>query len=210
MNQTSNTLNRVVRGLLALTLLVGAVAVAPTAALAQSKKKIKGKDLGKLPFDNKRTDRRYFRAVGLGSSTDQNISERMAIQRAQVKIAEQIQATVKSVTEDYVQQLQADDKASIQAKFEQLSRVAVNQTLAGLTFVEKEVRYRKTDKKDAPILDTYVLMELDRDALLDAMDDQVSRDDRARVNYDRKKFEEVFDGEMGRLEAESAQGEQSY
>lgn len=186
-----------------------AMTFAPTQdALAQSKKDTRGKKAKGEPFKNVKSNRRFFRVVAEATSSRKDLAERKAINQAQAKIASEIQVVVKQVNDDYVKEVDTDEGVDYMSSFESLTRTVVNETLYGAEVVDKAIYsfYRtKEDKKRGRIsYRVYVVMEMDRDNYLAALDKASQKDENKQLDYNKAKYEQIFDKEM---EAYSGSGE---
>ncbi len=142
-----------------------------------------------------RSDSEYFRANSTADSPNMANSKRMALSNARAELAGQMEVTVKSVIDNYVQDMTIGDMQEFQQRYEGLSREVINQKLTGTRIICEEVtrtpegRYR-----------TYVAIELSGNEIHDAMDARISRDERLRLDYDYDRFKNSFDEEMRNME----------
>ncbi len=142
-----------------------------------------------------RSDSEYFRANSSADSPNMANSKRMALSNARAELAGQMEVTVKSVFDNYVQDVTIGDMQEFQQRYEGMSREVINQELTGTRIICEEVtrtpegRYR-----------TYVAIELSGNEILDAMNERISRDDRLRLDYDYDRFKNTFNEEMMNME----------
>ncbi len=141
------------------------------------------------------TDDEYFRANALGESPNQANSRRMAISNARADLAGQIEVTVKSVIDNYVQDITVGDQQEFAQRYEGLSREVIDQELRGTRVICEEL----TRTEDGNYK-TYVAIELTGDEFLDGMDERISDDERLKLDYDYEKFKETFEEEMQEME----------
>lgn len=144
--------------------------------------------------DKGKSDKNYYRADASAKSSDMSLSREKALSAAKARLASLIQTQIKSVTDRYVNETEVGDKSDYEQKFENLTREVVNQTLADIT-VACEKNFQETDGKYT----TYVAVELDKETILNKTHNSVSKDEKLRVDYDKKKFEEIFNQEMEKL-----------
>lgn len=156
---------------------------------------------GEVPVDilcsgpEYRSDSEYFRANSSADSPNMANSKRMALSNARAELAGQMEVTVKSVIDNYVQDVTIGDMQEFQQRYEGMSREVINQKLVGTRIICEEVtrtpegRYR-----------TYVAIELSGNEILDAMNERISRDDRLRLDYDYDRFKNTFNEEMRNME----------
>ena len=150
-----------------------------------------------LPLTGKeyQTDKDNFRARQSGKSPDLATSKKIALQNAKSELASNIQSTIKTVTDQYTNQRTVATAQDFENKFEELTREVVNQTLADVkiigekTFIEKDKSY------------TYwVVVEMSKTSVLDGINNKISKDSKLLLDYDKKKFEDIFNTEMEKLE----------
>jgi ribosomal protein S20 len=143
------------------------------------------------------TTNTVFRANSIGESMDQVTSKKKALTNARNELAQSIQTTVKTVTDNYTNSVSKDKKEDLEQKFESLNREIVDQTLQGLrTICEKLVQTKDGNYK------TYVAIELSADDLVKQYNSRLSADDKLKVDYDYTKFKETFDKEMDKMAAQ--------
>jgi hypothetical protein len=191
-------------GVLVLFLLMASVA---NNSFAQGRKKTIGKSVPKEPCENTRSDKKFFRAWANAESPRNDMSKRMAETSCKAKLAGLIKTKVKQVTDDYVQQMQAGDKTEVMQKYEQMTRTVVDQVLINLEVICDETLVKKDQKdKSKLIYNSYVGIQISKEDLMEAMDKSIAKDERLKVDYNKKKFEETFDKEMDKLEKEQNEG----
>src|SRR5258706_7838244 len=78
------------------------------------------------------TNNKVFRGNSIGESMDQVTSKKKALTNARNELAQSIQTTVKTVTDNYTNSVSKDKKEDLEQKFESLNREIVDQTLQGL------------------------------------------------------------------------------
>ncbi len=140
------------------------------------------------------TTNKFFRANSIGESMDQVTSKRKALANARAELAASIQTTVKSVTDNYTNSREFNNREEIEERFEQLNREIVDQKLSGLkTICEKLV------KTDQSTFKTYIAIELSAEELVKTYNERLSKDERLRIDYDYEKFKETFDKEMDKF-----------
>lgn len=144
--------------------------------------------------DQYHTDRNYFKATGIGTSTDLSTSKRKARLDANANLAQSINQTIKAVTDRYTNEYSVGDQMEFEEKFEQLTRGVVNQEMNNVATV-----CTKTFMKDGKYT-TYVAHEVAKDELLQNVSNQISKDKKLQVDYDKMKYEQVFNEEMKKFE----------
>jgi hypothetical protein len=145
------------------------------------------------------TTNKVFRANSIGESMDQVTSKKKALTNARNDLAQAIQTTVKTVTDNYTNSTSMDKKEQLEQKFESLNREVVDQTLQGIrTICEKLVQTKDGNYK------TYIAIELSADDLVKQYNDRLSQDDKLKVDYDYEKFKDTFNKEMDKMAAQKS------
>jgi len=140
------------------------------------------------------TNNKFFRSNSIGESMDQVTSKKKALTNARNELAQAIQTTVKTVTDNYVNSRTMNNKEELEQRFESLNREVVDQTLSGVrTICEKLVQASGGNYK------TYVALELSADELVSKYNERLSKDERLKIDYDYEKFKQTFDAEMDKM-----------
>ena len=140
------------------------------------------------------TNSKFFRANSVGESMDQVTSKKKALTNARNDLAQAIQTTVKTVTDNYVNSRTMNNKEELEQRFESLNREIVDQTLTGI--VTKCEKLMKTGNNT---FKTYVALELSADDLVAKYNERLSKDERLKIDYDYEKFKDTFNAEMDKL-----------
>ena len=141
------------------------------------------------------TSETAFRANALGESMDQVISRKKALTNARADLASSIQTTVKTVTDNYVNSREFNNKEEAEERFESLNREVINQRLSGVKVIcEKLTRTTEGRYK------TYLAIELSATDLIAAYNERLSGDERLKIDYDYEKFKKTFEDEMERMD----------
>ena len=142
-----------------------------------------------------RSDKKNFRAYATGESSDLEIARKKASSNAKAALASQVETTVKSTTDNYVNSREFNNVEEIEERFESLNREVVNQQLNDVKVIcEKLTNNSKTGKYKC-----YMAVEMNADAVQDAIEQRIKNDDRLKVDYDYEKFKETFEKEMERM-----------
>ncbi len=140
------------------------------------------------------TNSKVFRANSIGESMDQVTSKKKALTNARNELAQSIQTTVKTVTDNYTNSREMNKREELEQRFEQLNREVVDQTLQGVkTICEKLVQTKEGTYK------TYVAIELSADDLVKQYNERLSKDERLKIDYDYEKFKDTFNKEMDKM-----------
>lgn len=180
-------------------LFASAFAVAFTlASCGGSKKAADDSGMGKelnIPCsdDEFHSDAKYFRGTGNGTSQDLSTAKSKARLDANTNLSRSINTTLKAVADRYVNERQIGENSEFEQKFEQMSREVVNQQLNNV-----EVACSKTFQKDGKY-NVYMALQVPKDQVLSNIKDKISKDQKLQLDYDKMKFEQVFNEEMDKL-----------
>jgi hypothetical protein len=137
--------------------------------------------------------RTHFRGTGMGESTNLSTARRKASTDARAALATGINSTIKAVTDRYTQDITVGDASEFAEKFEDMTRSVVNQEINNMATVCSETR----QKEGSYIV--YIAVEVAKDELLNKVTQSISKDDKLRLDYDKMKFEQIFNQEMDNL-----------
>jgi hypothetical protein len=177
--------------------LIGAVAVSSCGG----KKKITQNDLGTEVItpcndDEFPTSKTHFRATGTSESTDLSMAKRKATTDARANLAAVINTTIKTVTDRYSNERQVGNAQEFEEKFESLTREVVNQEMNNVA-----IACSKTLTKDGKYK-AFIAVEVAKDELLANIKDRISKDQKLQLDYDKMKFEQIFNQEMDKMAGE--------
>ncbi|WP_396165980.1 hypothetical protein [Flavobacterium sp.] len=152
-----------------------------------------------VPFSESKykTDKDFFRAKQMGKSQDLATSKKIALQNAKSELAGNIKAIVKRVTDQYTNQRTVGDKQDFENKFEELAREVVDQTLTDVRVIDEKI-FKETDGK----FSYWVAIETSKQSILDGVEAKISKNEKLQLDYDKKKFEDVFNSEMEKMSKE--------
>lgn len=142
-----------------------------------------------------RTDKKAFRANAMGESNDQMVARKKAMSNAKAALAGQIETVIKGTTDNYVNSREFNNVEEVEERFETLNREVINQQLNNVkTICQKHTRTNKGKYK------TYLAIEMNVDAVEEAIQERLSRDKQLKIDYDYEKYKETFEKEMEKLE----------
>lgn len=147
--------------------------------------------------DEYHTDAKYFRGTGNGISTDLSTAKSKARIDAQTNLSRSISTTMKSVADRYVNERQVGDAQEFEQKFEQMTREVINQELNNV-----EVACSKTLQMKDGKYQVFQALQVPKDQVLNNIKDRISKDQKLQLDYDKMKFEQVFNEEMDKLAKE--------
>lgn len=152
-----------------------------------------------VPFSESkyRSDKDFFRATQSGKSPDLATSKKIALQNAKAELAGNIKALVKRVTDQYTNQRTIGNKQDFENKFEELSREVVEQTLTDVKVMDEKI-FKETDGGYS----YWTVVEVSKQSILDGVNNKISKNEKLQLDYDKKKFEDVFNSEMEKMSKE--------
>lgn len=185
-------------------LLVPAVALLSLTACKSKKPVSVAKQEGLIevstPFDSKeyRSDEDNFRSKQSGKSPDLATAKKIAYQNARAEMAGNINATVKRVTDQYTNQRTVGNTQDFENKFEELSREVVNLEMSNVKELGQKTFQDPSDKSYV----VWIALEANKKSVFDKIDAKISSDDKLKLDYDKQKFQQIFDDEMKKMAAE--------
>lgn len=152
-----------------------------------------------VPFSTAeyQSNKENFRAKSSGNSPDMTTSKKIALQNAKSEMAGLIQSTIKKVTEQYTNQRQVSDAQEFSNKFEELSREVTNQQLVDVRIIGEKI-FKETNNT----FTYWVAIEANKQAVMNGIDKGIGANKKLEQDYDKKKFEEIFNKEMENLAKE--------
>lgn len=186
-------------------LLTGCKSTKSTTTLPTSTQSV-SKEITKPPSDEQEvtrycygkeymSDKENFRAMAVGESMDQMMSERKALTDARAKLAAQIDVMVKTVTDNYAKSTEVNKKEEMLSRYETLTREVVKQKLNGtIEICNKQTKSSNGNYK------TYVSIQLAGNDVLSALNNRLSNDQVLKVDYNYEKFKKTFEDEMNKME----------
>jgi len=181
-------------------LLIPAIAMLTLAGCKSKKKTSIQKETGAVeitvPFSGKeyRTDENNFRAKQSGKSPDMATAKKIAFQNARAEMASNINATVKRVTDQYTNQRTVGNAQEFENKFEELSREVVNLEMSNVKEMDTKL-FKEVDGSYT----YWIALEADKKSVLEKLDSKISNDSKLKQDYDKQKFQQIFDAEMKKL-----------
>jgi hypothetical protein len=149
-----------------------------------------------LPFSGSdyQSNKEFYRAKSSGKSPDLATAKKIALTNAKAEVAGLISAKVKAVTDNYTNQRSTADATDFENKFETMTREVVNQQL-----VDVSIKGEKLFKKDKGY-EYWIAIEVSKQSILDGINSSISKNQKLAIDYDKKKFEEVYNQEMSKLD----------
>jgi hypothetical protein len=146
------------------------------------------------------SDKDHFRAANMATSADLSLSKEKALLLAKQRLASLINTQIKAVTDRYVNEREFGQGSEFEQKFENLTREVVDQRLSEVNII-CEKSYQTQEGK----YQTYIAIEVNKDALLNGIENGISQDKKLQIDYDKMKFQQIFNEEMDKLAKERGQ-----
>jgi hypothetical protein len=197
--KTSNIMNMKITQLV----LIPAVAAITLAGCKSKKTTPVQKDTGaveiSVPFSSKeyRSDNDYFRAKQTGKSPDMATAKKIAFQNAKAEMAGNINSIIKRVTDQYTNQRTVGNTQEFENKFEELSREVVNMEMSNVKEIGEKI-FKEPDGSYS----SWIAIEASKKDVFDKLDSRISSDAKLKLDYDKQKFQQIFDAEMKKLAEE--------
>lgn len=158
------------------------------------------KNLGervKEPFSSGKyeSNNRWFRAVGKGESSRDNIAAGKADIEAKRILAQQVQTTVKVVTDQYLADTQTENGSEVNDMFQSLAREVTNTEIGDLRKIGEE-KYLQADGTYA----VYIAYEIKKSAMYRFLKKRAKLNAKLD-NQTRKIIEDILDKELEKLAA---------
>lgn len=143
-----------------------------------------------VPCDDKKTDKEYFRGLGVGQSKDLNTAREKARMTANAELAGSISTLIKGVAERYVNDA-GQSPADFSETFESMTKSVVQQQISNLS-----VACNKTTRTQDGMYKVYLAMEAHKDAVFATLEKAAAADKKLETIFNREKFRKNFDAEM--------------
>jgi hypothetical protein len=149
-----------------------------------------------LPLSGKeyQSDKEFYRATSSGKSPDISTAKKIALNNAKAEIAGLINTKIKAVTDNYTNQRSTADAQDFENKFETMTREVVNQNLVDVKIIGDKLL------KTGTSYEYWIGIEVSKQAILNGINNSISKNQKLQIDYDKKKFEEVYNQEMAKME----------
>lgn len=139
---------------------------------------------------------RYLGQEVSDSDYQSQYARSMAANVARTELAAMVSATIERVTDNYAGQIVNNENSDFSRNVKDLARTVVNQLVKGtpVTCEAKEAG----SKKGSTIY--YACVELTGKSVLDELANQISNDEKLRVEFEYEKFKKVFEEEMSKIQ----------
>jgi hypothetical protein len=154
-----------------------------------------------VPCAEYKSDKQALRAVASADAPNMQIAKDKAAVAARANIATAAQAFVQRVTERYVASYDVNEVADAQSRYQDMTRQLAAKLMTNSTIVCDKVT--KTVSPDGKTMfHAYVAVELVKEELLKPLEEEVAKevtkDDKAQIDFDAEKFRAIFEQEFGK------------
>lgn len=149
-----------------------------------------------VPFSSKeyRSDENNYRAKQVGKSPDLATAKKIAFQNAKSEMAGNIQSMIKRVTDQYTNQRTVGNTQEFENKFEELAREVVNLQMSNVKEIGEKI-FKEPDGGYS----YWIAIEANKKEVFDKLEAKISNDAKLKLDYDKQKFQQIFDAEMKKL-----------
>ncbi|MCE3259988.1 MAG: hypothetical protein K0S12_1629 [Bacteroidetes bacterium] len=149
-----------------------------------------------VPFSGKeyRSDENAYRAKQVGKSPDLATAKKIAFQNAKAEMAGNIQSMIKRVTDQYTNQRTVGNTQEFENKFEELAREVVNLQMSNVKEIGEKI-FKEPDGGYS----YWIAIEANKKEVFDKLEGKISNDAKLKLDYDKQKFQQIFDAEMKKL-----------
>ncbi|MBK9284271.1 MAG: hypothetical protein IPM51_08095 [Sphingobacteriaceae bacterium] len=181
-------------------LLIPAIALLSLTGCKSKKKQTIQKETGaveiSVPFSESkyRSDNDAFRAKQVGKSPDLATAKKIAFQNAKSEMAANINSTIKRVTDQYTNQRTIGNAQEFENKFEELAREVVNLEMSNVKEIGEKI-FKEPDGSYS----YWIAVEAGKKEVFEKLDAKISNNAKLKLDYDKQKFQQIFDAEMKKL-----------
>ena len=152
------------------------------------------------PFDSKeyQTDAENFRAVESGRSPDLSTAKQIATQNARSLMAANVNAKVKKVASNFTKQQTVGNPQEFANDFTSQSLEVVNEELSNTHQIGQKTFQDPSDKSYT----VWIALEANKKSIFEKLDSKISGDKKLKLDYDKQKFQQIFEAEMKELAEE--------
>jgi hypothetical protein len=153
----------------------------------------------KEPFQGSsyESNNRFFRAVGKGESSADNVAFGKADIEAKAQLAGQMNTTMKQVADQYLGQTQNERGADVGDKFQSLVRQVMNTNIADLRKIGQEKYFDKTQDKYT----VFVAYEIKKNAMFRFLKKQ-AKTDQTIDERQQELIQKILDEELKKSETD--------
>ncbi len=149
-----------------------------------------------IPFisDQYRSDKEHFRKTASANGPDMQYAKELALLNAKAGMTADISSLMQRVFDQYKNQRTIQNKAEFELIAEQRTIESVKEMIANVKDLGEELM-KETDGTYT----YYVAIEVAKDEVFKQIDSRINSDDKLQLDYDKYKFQEIFNSEMEKL-----------
>jgi ribulose bisphosphate carboxylase small subunit len=140
------------------------------------------------------SDKKTFRATATGESLDRETAKKKARSNATAELAKTISNTMQVVGDNYVNSTEFNNTEEVTETFNEMARTIIDQEIKGAI----KICDKLTQRPDGRYV-SYIAIELSGLEVLQEYNEQLSKDERIKAEYNYEKFKDTFEEEMNRL-----------
>ena len=144
---------------------------------------------------NSQQNEKYFWASQMATSSNMSYSREKALMSVKRRLTSFIRSDVKTVSRRYANEMDVSDKHEFEQKMENETREAAKNTLSDAT-----ITCEQTNVLEGGLYRTYIALKVPKKDFLNKLNNGLSREERLQLEYDQKKYREIYNEEMGKLE----------
>jgi len=178
-------------------LFVGALAMMMPSC--KSAKSVSARDTGDIEIlipctgSEYQTNAKAFRYSAMGESMDQMTAKKKAMSEARAGLAAAIGTKVNSVFDNYLKDVNYNNKEELMKNYEGITRETITQNLSGTIVICEKMMLTK-----AGTYKSYVCLELGGGEILQSLNNKMSNNEMLKVDYNYEKFKKTFDEELNK------------
>ena len=153
-----------------------------------------------VPCAEFKSDKQALRAVASADAPNMQIAKDKAAVAARANLATAAQAFVQRVTERYTESYDVNESADAKGRYQDMTRQLAAKLLENsLVICDKTTK--TVDKEGKTMFHAYVAIELMKEEILKDVEQgltQISKDEKAQIDFDADKFRSIFEQEFGK------------
>lgn len=140
------------------------------------------------------SNKRFFRGSASAVSRDENTARRKAVIAANLNLAGDIQSFTGNLSEEYTNEVQINDAITFQEEFESFTESRVKQEVSNA----KTICDRLLRDKTTGFYTAYVTREVGVDNYFSKLTEEISQDEKLKLEYKKEKFKEAYEKSLDR------------
>lgn len=120
----------------------------------------------------------------------------MAANSARTQLAAMVEATVKSVVDNYTSEYITNNESEFKQRVQDIARTVVNQKVKGTPIICEGTM----PGSQAGTTICFACVELTGKSILEGITEQISNDEKLRTDFEYEKFKQVLEEEMSKMQ----------